>query len=363
MAQETEAERTEEATPRRRDDAKAEGRIPKSQELTVAVSLLGSAAVISALAPIAGKGMFSIMGHSLSSIGAISLDVQSATSLIRETALRAFTATVGLIAAMSVATFVVAAIQARGVFSAKPLMPQFSRINPVTNAKNLLGLRPIVELLKSLGKLAIVALAVYGSIRAALPDAIALSQESGVGLLFVVKHYTIRMLTSAGAAYLALALADYGWQWWQHEKSLRMTKEEVKQEMKQTEGDPHVKQRRRAIARSYARRQMMKDVPKADVVIINPTHIAIAIKYDPNVAPAPIVLAIGQRKIAERIKAIAKESGVPMVENKPLARALLKTAKVGTLIPYELYMAVAEVLAYVLRTRGTRKNWQGSVTV
>ena len=363
MAQETEAERTEEATPRRRDDAKAEGRIPKSQELTVAVSLLGSAAVISALAPIAGKGMFSIMGHSLSSIGAISLDVQSATSLIRETALRAFTATVGLIAAMSVATFVVAAIQARGVFSAKPLMPQFSRINPVTNAKNLLGLRPIVELLKSLGKLAIVALAVYGSIRAALPDAIALSQESGVGLLFVVKHYTIRMLTSAGAAYLALALADYGWQWWQHEKSLRMTKEEVKQEMKQTEGDPHVKQRRRAIARSYARRQMMKDVPKADVVIINPTHIAIAIKYDPNVAPAPIVLAIGQRKIAERLKAIAKESGVPMVENKPLARALLKTAKVGTLIPYELYMAVAEVLAYVLRTRGTRKNWQGSVTV
>ena len=363
MAQETEAERTEEATPRRRDDAKAEGRSPKSQELTVAVSLLASAVVISALAPIAGKGMFSIMGHSLSSIGSISLDVQSATALIRETALRAFTATIGLVAAMSVATFVVAAIQARGVFSAKPLMPQFSRINPVTNAKNLLGFRPIVELLKSLGKLAIVGLAVYGSIKAALPDAIALSQTSDAGLLFVVKHYTIRMLTSAGAAYLALALADYGWQWWQHEKSLRMTKEEVKQEMKQTEGDPHVKQRRRAIARSYARRQMMKDVPKADVVIINPTHIAIAIKYDPNVAPAPIVLAIGQRKIAERIKAIAKESGVPMVENKPLARALLKTAKVGTLIPYELYMAVAEVLAYVLRTRGTRKNWQGSVTV
>jgi flagellar biosynthetic protein FlhB len=131
-----------------------------------------------------------------------------------------------------------------------------------------------------------------------------------------------------------------------------MTKEEVKQEMKQNDGDPHIKQRRRAIARSYARRQMMKDVPKADVVITNPTHIAIAIKYDPNIAPAPIVLAIGQRKVAERIKAIAKEAGVPMVENRPLARALLKTAKVGTLIPFELYMAVAEVLAFVLRTRG-----------
>jgi flagellar biosynthetic protein FlhB len=362
MAQETEAERTEEATPRRRDDARAEGRIPKSQELTIAASLLGSAAVISGLAPIAGRGLFAIMGHGLSSIGSVTLDVQSATALLRDTAMRAFTATAGLIAAMSVATFVVAAIQARGVISAKPLMPQFSRINPASNAKNLFGARQIVELLKSLGKLGIVGLAVYGSIKAALPDAIALSQSSDVGLLFVVSHYTIRMLTSAGAAYLALAAADYGWQWWQHEKSLRMTKEEVKQEMKQNEGDPHVKMRRRAIARSYARRQMMKDVPNADVVIVNPTHIAIAIKYDPNVAPAPIVLAIGQRKVAERIKAIAAESGVPMVENKPLARALLKTAKVGTLIPYELYMAVAEVLAFVLRTRGTRKNWQGSAT-
>jgi len=360
MAQETEAERTEEATPKRRDDARDEGRIPKSQELTVAASLLGSAVVISGLAPIAGRGLFAIMGHSLSSIGSVSLNVQSATGLIRDTAMRAFTATAGLIAAMSVATFVVAALQARGVVSMKPLMPQFSRINPISNAKNLFGLRQIVELFKSLGKLAIVGLAVYGSIKAALPDAIALSQESQIGLLFVIKHYTVRMLLSAGAAYVALAAADYIWQ---HEKSLRMTKEEVKQEMKQNEGDPHVKQRRRAIARSYARRQMMKDVPTADVVIVNPTHIAIAIKYDPTVAPAPIVLAIGQRKIAERIKAIAAESGVPMVENKPLARALLKTAKVGTLIPYELYMAVAEVLAFVLRTRGTRKNWQGSATV
>ncbi len=189
-------------------------------------------------------------------------------------------------------------------------------------------------------------------IRPALPDAIARSQESQLGFLFVVKRYSIRMLSTAGAAYLALAAADYLWQWWQHEKSLKMTKEEVKQEMKSQDGDPHIKQRRRSIARSYARKQMMKDVPKADVVIVNPTHIAIAIKYDTSIAPAPIVLAIGMNKVAERIKEIAKDSGVPMVENRPLARALLKTARVGTMIPYDLYMAVAEVLAFVLRTRG-----------
>jgi len=362
MAEESGAERTEDATPKRREDAHNDGRIPKSQELTVAVSLLGSAIVISALTPVAGRGMFAIMGHGLASIGSIQLDSGSATSLLRETAYRGFMAMAGLVIAMTAGTFIMAALQARGVISLKPITPQFSRINPAENAKNMVGMRPIVELLKSLGKLLIVGIAVWVSVRAAMPDALALSQTSQIGFLFVVKRYTVRMFAIAGGAYLALALGDYLYQWWQFEQSIRMTKEEVKQEMKQNDGDPHIKQRRRAIARSYARRQMMKDVPKADVVIVNPTHIAIAIKYDPQLAPAPIVLAIGQRKIAERIKAIAADAGVPIVRNVPLARALLKTAKVGTLIPYELYMAVAEVLAFVVRTRGTRGSWQGSAT-
>jgi flagellar biosynthesis protein FlhB len=344
MSQASEAERTEEATPKRRDEAHEEGRVPKSPELTIAVSLLGSAAVLSAMAPMAGKALSQIMGSGLANIGTIQLDAKSAPMLLRETAAHAAGATIGLISAMTLATLAIAALQARGVLSLKPLLPKFF--------KNMVGTRPIVELLKSLGKLGIISAAVYGSVKAALPDAIALSQQSQLGFLYVVKRYSVRMLGSAGAAYLALAAADYIWQWWQHEKSLKMTKEEVKQEMKAMDGDPHIKQRRRAIARSYARKQMMKDVPKADVVIVNPTHIAIAIKYDTSLAPAPIVLAIGMNKVAERIKEIAKESGVPMVENRPLARALLKTAKVGTMIPYELYMAVAEVLAFVLRTRG-----------
>jgi flagellar biosynthesis protein FlhB len=352
MAEHSEAERTEEATPHRRDEARDEGRIPRSQELTVAMSLLGSAIVLSVLAPVAGRGLFDIMGHGLASAGTVTLDGGSAATLLRETAAHAFMAVFGLVLALTSGSFIMAAIQARGVLSIKPIMPQWSRINPATNVKNLLGTRQVVELLKSIGKMVIVGVAVYGAIKAALPDAIALSQESQIGFLYVVKKYAVRMFATAGGAYLALAAGDYLWQWWQHEKSLRMTKDEVKQEMKQNDGDPHVKQRRRAIARSYARRQMMKDVPTADVIITNPTHIAIAIKYDPTIAPAPIVIAIGQRKIAERIKAIAAEAGVPMVENRPLARALLKTARVGTLIPYDLYMAVAEVLAFVLRTRG-----------
>ena len=360
MAEHSEAERSEEATPRRRDEARDEGRIPRSQELTIAASLLGSAAVLTLVGPFAARGLFEIMGSGLANVGTRTLDVASAIQMLRETGVHAFAATLGLIVALTGASFAMAAIQARGVMSLKPIMPQWSRIDPASNIKNLLGFRPVVELLKSLGKLLIVGIAVYFSIKSALPDALLLSQTSQLAFLFIVKKYAGRMLATAGGAYLSLAAGDYIWQWWRHEQSIRMTKEEVKQEQKQNDGDPQIKQRRRAIARSYARRQMMKDVPKADVVIVNPTHIAVAIKYDPTLAPAPIVLAIGQRKIAERIKAIAAEAGVPIVENKPLARALLKTAKVGTLIPYELYMAVAEVLAFVLRTRGTRGSWQGS---
>jgi flagellar biosynthetic protein FlhB len=360
MSESSESDRTEDATPHKRDEARKDGKIPRSQELTLAMSLLGSAVVLNTLTADAAHGLFAIMGHSLSSIGSVTLDSSSATTLIRSIAAQGFAAMIGLLVAMGVAPLAIAALQGRGVISMKPITPQMSRISPASNIKNLVGLRPIVELMKSIFKLLIVAAAVYGSIRAALPDAIALSQQSEIGFLFVAKKYVVRMLGTAGGAFLCLAAADYLYQWWQHEKSMRMTKEEVKLESRQNDGDPQIKQRRRQLARSMTRRQMMRDVPNADVVIVNPTHIAIAIKYDPSIAPAPIVLAIGQRKIAERIKAIAKEAGVPMIENKPLARALLKTAKVGTLIPYDLYMAVAEILAFVLRTRATRGSWQGS---
>jgi flagellar biosynthetic protein FlhB len=159
---------------------------------------------------------------------------------------------------------------------------------------------------------------------------------------------------TAGLSYLGLAVVDYLWQWWRTEQSLRMSKEEIKQESRQSEGDPLVKQRMRSMGRALARRQMFRDVPKADVVITNPTHIAVALRYDPDVAPAPIVVAIGQRKVAQRIKEIAREHGIPTIENRPLARALLASCKVGTMIPGELYVAVAEILAFVFRRRVAR---------
>lgn len=157
-----------------------------------------------------------------------------------------------------------------------------------------------------------------------------------------------------GMAMLVIGVMDYGYQWWEYEKSLRMTKQEVKEEYKETEGNPQIKSRIKQKQRQISMRRMLQDIPKADVVITNPTHFAVAVKYDSNVADAPIVLAKGQDYIALRIKEIAKENNVEIVENKPLARTLYETVEIGGKIPPELYQAVAEVLAYVYNLKRKR---------
>jgi flagellar biosynthetic protein FlhB len=358
MAEKPSGERTEAPTARRREDAYNDGQIPRSPELTAAISLLGSAAVLAMIAPVVGRGLMSLVGGTLSIAGTIHIDRATAPVLIRQMGWQALLVVLPMILALTATSLAITTLQARGVFSTKPLMPDFSRINPLNNAKKLFGMQQVIDLLKSLAKLAIVGTAVYGALEVAIPDAMVLAMGPRIGIGAMVLKYAVKLLASAGMSYLLLATGDYVWQWWRHEKDLRMSREEIKQENKSQEGDPMMKSRRRSIARSYARKQMMKDVPKATVVITNPTHIAIAIQYDPAIAPAPVVLAIGQNLVAQRIKEIARDAGVPMVENRPLARALLKTARVGTIIPVELYVAVAEVLAFVFRSRSGNGSGQ-----
>jgi flagellar biosynthetic protein FlhB len=168
----------------------------------------------------------------------------------------------------------------------------------------------------------------------------------------VARALAIRMAVLVGLVFLAIAALDYGFQLWQYEKSLRMTRQEVIQEHRETEGDPAVKGRIRQLQRAMARKRMLSKVATADVVVTNPTHIAVALKYDPLVSAAPVVLAMGERLLAQRIREIAMRAGVPVVENKPLARALLANAKIGQAIPPALYVAVAEVIAFVFRKKG-----------
>ena len=348
----SEQDKTEAPTPKRREDAAKEGRLPRSPDVGAAALLLAAALAIGVTGPGLARALRDITGTGLGFGSAAGLTAPGAVAMVRDLGWKALAALAGFLAALSGTALVVGAAQARGTFTTQPLAPKFSRLNPGQNVQRVLGVQGLVEAAKGVVKLAVVGYAVYAALRAAWPDLTALGEQSPRALVEVVRRHGVKLLANAGMTALALAALDYGWQLWKHERDLRMTKDEVKQESKAQDGDPMVKQRMRALGRQRARQQMMKDVPKADVVVVNPVHIAVALKYDPAVAPAPYVLALGRRKVAERIKELAFDARVPVVENVPLARALVGSVKVGMVIPAELYLAVAEVLAYVMRQRG-----------
>ncbi len=358
MAEGSEQEKTEEATPRKRQEALDEGRIPRSVELQSAAFLLAAAFVVNFVAPIVSTHVTSLFGSGLRAIGSGSDSPGAMLDLLQGTGKELLLIVAALAGAFSLSALAVGALQGRGVLSTAPLMPKLERLNPIANAGRFVGWQPIAELFKALLKVVIVGWAVYRSLAVAWPDLADLSSRDTMGMVDAMRHYTVRLLVSAGMAYLILAAADYLFQLWQHSKRMMMSKDDVKRKSKQQDGDPMLKSRMRAVARSRMRRQMFRDVAKADVVIVNPTHIAIALQYDANKAPAPIVLAMGERKVAERIKQLAFEHGIPVIENKPLARALIGAAQVGVMIPAELYAAVAEVLAFVIRQRARYGAWR-----
>jgi flagellar biosynthetic protein FlhB len=366
MAESSEQDKTEQATPRKRQEALDEGRVPRSPELATAAFLLTAALTVSALVPALTSRIAALFTSGLRGIGdSAGASPGGVVALLQANGREMVVLIAMMGSAFALVAVAVGALQGRGTFSFTPIMPKWERIDPFANAGRILGWQSIATLIKSLLKILIVGWAVWQALSAAWPDLMDLAARPPAGLLDAMRHYSVKLLVTAGLAYLVLAVADYAFQLWDYEKGLRMTKEEVKQETKQHDGDPMLRSRIRAIARSRMRRQMFKDVPKADVVIVNPTHIAVALKYDPDAAPAPIVLAMGERKIAERIKQLAFEHDVPVIENKPLARALLESAQVGMMIPAELYAAVAEVLAFVLRQRALMRRsaraWRGAL--
>ncbi len=352
MSQESFQERTEKPTPKKRRDALKKGQVPRSQEVTTAFLLLAAAAVVSSGSAAVTGAVVDLFGRSALILTALPVGVEGVTGFLRFMGWKVLLGMAPVLLAMAGTALAVSAIQARGVLSLEPLKPQWNRMDPIRKIPQVWGWRAVMELGKSVLKFGIVSLAVFQVLSAATHEVQALGQTTPYAILDFVRRYTARMLLSAGLAYLALAMADYAFQLWQNEKQLRMSREEIKKELKESEGDQVIKVRRRTIARQLARRRMMRSVPEADVVVTNPTHIAVALKYDPAMAEAPTVLAMGERKVAERIKQIARDAGVPVLENKPLARALLATARVGFPIPVDLFVAVAEVLAFVYRTYG-----------
>ena len=240
------------------------------------------------------------------------------------------------------------------LFTTESLTPKMSRLSPINGLKRLFSLRSLVELAKSVLKVVTVGTAAFILIRSELHVVPGLVLSSVVDILAFTGWVAFKICLGACGALIILAALDYAYQRWEHEKNLRMTKQEVKDEYKQTEGDPKVKARIRSIQLETARRRMMEAVPEADVVITNPTHLAVALRFDGTKMAAPCVVAKGAGHVAERIKQIAAEHGVPIVENRPLARTLIKTVDIGASIPAELYKAVAQILAYVYRLKGIR---------
>lgn len=351
MAEESWQERTESATPKRRAQAREEGQVVQSREVVSATLFVGNLAFLGAAGMSLSVTMLQLTRSLLGRLDTVALTPLSISGL--------FTEVLGQIALMLAPLFLIVFVLALAsnllqsgiVFSTKALTPKWSRLNPLEGAKRLFSLQALNELFKSLVKIGIVGYIAYSTMAAVMPQVFPLTQQSVYEIVSFFGQIAFRIGLRTSYALIVLAVLDYGFQRWQYEKQLRMTTEEIKQEHKESDGDPQIKARVRSIMRETARKRMMEAVPKADVVVTNPTHLAIAISYRRADMHAPKVVAKGAGYVAERIKAIAQEHKIPIVENRPVARSLYRTVDLGAPIPETLYKAVAEILAYVYRIK------------
>lgn len=347
MPEQSFQEKTEEPTPKRRREAREKGQVARSAELSsVAVLLAGLLAL-----RFGGGAMLShlerIFVRTFS--GEVWADLSSGgfRVLLSNTLATLGVAVAPVLVAVFIGGLAANLAQVGFLFCPEALSPKPERLDPVEGAKRLLSKKALVRLGISVGKVVVIGVVAFSTIRSRADEFVPLTLAQPKMLFDFVTGLAFLVGIRVCLALIVLALIDYGYQKFEFEKNLRMTRQELKEEFKQLEGDPLIKARVRAIQRQLAMDRMMAEVPEADVVVTNPTHLAVALKYDPAVAAAPRVVAKGARLIAEKIKELATEHGVPIVENRPLARALFRSCEVGDLIPPDLYQAVAEVLAYV----------------
>ena len=346
-------EKTETATAKKRQDARKKGQVMKSTEIVTAVILLVAFFTIKLCGGIIYERMSQFTHVLYTEYMSVAQDITiNILYRLYIDAAIAFLLSAGpIMAVVYIAAFTANVAQVGFQFTTEPLQFKLDKLDPIKGFKRLFSVKNLFNLLKSVCKVLIVGFLAYSFINDHLPDLVVLM---GADIGTIVRRGLDMLFDLAFricAAILILAVVDYGWQWRQHEQDLKMTKQEVKEEYKQMEGDPKIKAKIKEKQRKISMQRMMSDVPKADVVITNPTHYAVAIKYDLAVADAPVVLAKGMDYIAFRIKKLAGDSGVAIVENKPLARALYDTVEVGEKIPIDLYHAVAEVLAFVYNAK------------
>jgi|DewCreStandDraft_5_1066085.scaffolds.fasta_scaffold01062_17 flagellar biosynthetic protein FlhB len=342
--------RTEQATPKRRQEARKRGYIPRSAELTTSLSLLGGLLALAAFGP-------ATMRELLAYLQGFLLDLRAERLSEQGVALQAF-AVVGRAAAPLVAGSLIAGVvasvgQAGFLLTSRPIEPRLERINPIAGFGRLFSFRSVIELGKAFLKVAVIGWVALSGLRAGLSLLPGLLQLPAGALISVAGGEILRLAIRLGVALLVVGALDFLYQRYDWERNLRMTKQELREEIRETEGDPLVRAQIKARQRALARQRMLRAVPKATVVVTNPVHIAVALRYEPTEMAAPVVVAKGARLMAERIKELARRHGVPVVENPPLAQALYRAVPVGHPIPASLYRAVAEILAMLYRLSRT----------
>ncbi|MBU4524216.1 MAG: flagellar biosynthesis protein FlhB [Desulfomicrobium sp.] len=344
--------RTESATPKRRNKARGEGSVPKSQELPKPLTLLFGLLMLQIYLGTIRTEIENLMHWFFTEGFTFELTPASTYTLFLDCLYSIAIMVMPLMLVIALAAFVVVRLQVGKLWAPKVFKPKFKNFNVVSGLKKLLiSKQTIVRLLKSVFMAAAVALGPYIVLKQAFGEVIPLFYQTAESIAAYVLSAGQTMFYYALAPMILIGLADLLYTRWDYEENLKMTKSEVKDERKQAEGDPMIKNKQRQKMMAVMMRRMMQDVPKADVVITNPTHLAIAIRYNSLEAPAPLVLAKGAGEVAQRIKDIARENNVPIRENKPLARALYKVVEVGDTIPEEFYQAVAAILAQVYKTK------------
>ncbi len=347
-------DKTEEPTAKKRQDAAKKGQVGKSQELSTAFVLLIGFFVIKALweqiyANIAGYTIY-IFGHLNQNV-----DVENVIQLFIGMGVIFVNTAMPIMLAVMVVGLAVNFFQVGLNVSAEKIQPKFDNLNPINGVGRMFSKRSLVELVKSVLKIVVIGFFIYNYLKDeifTMPQFI--FYDLGTSLAKMSEIIFTLAFQVIGVIFV-LAVLDFGYQKWQTTQDLKMTKQEVKDEFKQTEGDPQIKGKIRQKQRQMAMSRMMQEVPKADVIVTNPTHFAVALKYEKGMT-APVVVAKGADFVAQKIKSVGRENDVPLVENRPLARALYASTEVGDSVPRELYQSVAEVLAYVYRLKHRRRR-------
>ena len=345
-------EKTEQATPKKKGEARQKGNVARSTDLNSSLVLLTGIIAIH----FAGAAIFSniqtFANFAFVNMHSLNLTHENVNNLF-PFVLGFIVRSVGPVALAIMAVGLASNYMQIGVlFTLEHMKPKGGKINPLSGIKKVVSKQSLVELVKGLLKISIVAIVAYTALSSDMKDTISLmDMNAGQILTFILKS-SFKIAIRCAVALLILAIFDYAYTKWQYDKQLMMTKQELKEERKQYEGNPEIKARVRSIQREMAQKRMMEQIPDSDLVITNPTHIAVALKYAQETMAAPTVIAKGQRLIAQKIKDIADEHGIPIVEDKPLARALYDSTEVGMQIPEDLYRAVAGVLAYIYRLKG-----------